>query len=209
MPQPKAVALGLGGAGNDLLSHLMDLDLRGLQCIAVDTDRYDLQIVRAHSKFLIQHAVDAGTRGDAEIGRELGLQASRELQSALGGSEIIFLLAGMGGRTGGGTAPIIAENARKSGGSVIGIVTRPFQFERGRFHVAINSIRKMVSACDTVILIDNHDFEQSSMTLPFGLSLDTAGQTCCSIVQSLAHTFADSSLCNADLGELRTLLRRD
>jgi cell division protein FtsZ len=208
LPQPKAVALGLGGAGNDLLTHLMEVDVQGVQCIAVDTDRYDLQIARAHSKFLIQHAVAAGSRGDIEIGRELGQQISRELQPVLGGSEIVFVLAGMGGGTGGGTAPIVAENARKNGALVIGLITRPFQFERGRFHVAVNSIRKMVNACDTVILIDNHTFEPSSMTLPFGLSLDTAGQTCCSIVLSLVHTFAGSGLCNAELGELRRMLRR-
>ena len=204
----KAVALGVGGAGNDLLTHVMDLDMQGLRCVAVDTDRYSLHIVRAHSKFLIQHAVDAGTQGDTEIGRKLGQQASRELQPVLAGTEIVFVLAGMGGGTGGGIAPVIAETARKNGALVIGIVTKPFQFERDRFHSAVDSMRKMVNACDTVVLVDNHTVEQSSMTLPFGLGSDTAGQTCCSIVQSLTHTFTDSGLCNAELGELRTMLRR-
>ena len=208
MPDSRAVAFGLGRGGSDLLTHLMDLGLEGLRCIAVDTDRYDLQIARAHSKFLLQHATDAGTQGDVEIGRELGLKAIRELQSVLGRAEIVFTLAGMGGGTGGGTTPIVAEIARKNGAIVIGLVTNPFHFERGRFHAAINSIRQMANACDTVILIDNHTFEPFSMTLPFGLSADTAGQTCCSIVQSLTHTFADSGLCNAQLGELRAMLRR-
>ena len=206
--RPEAVALGVGGAGNDLLSHVMDLDMRGLGCIAVDTDRYSLHIARAHSKFLIQHAVDSGTRGDIEIGKKLGLQASRELQPNLLNAKVIFVLAGMGGGTGGGAAPVIAEAARKNGALVIGLVTRPFQFERSRFHNAVDSTRKMVNTCDTVILLDNHTSEQSSMTLPFKLSLDAAGQTCCSIVQSLTHTFADSCLCSAELGELRTMLRR-
>ena len=206
--QPEAIALGVGGAGNDLLTHVMDLDMTGLGCIAVDTDRYSLHIARAHSKFLIQNGVDSGTRGNAEIGKKLGFQASCELQSNLHGAKVVFLLAGMGGGTGGGVAPVIAETARKNGALVIGLVTKPFQFERGRIRNAVDSTRKMVNTCDTVILLDNHATEQSSMTLPFRLSIDSAGQTCCSIVQSLTHTFADSCLCSAEIGELRTMLRR-
>lgn len=206
--QPDAVALGVGGAGNDLLSHIMDLDMRGLRCIAVDTDRYSLHIARAHSKFLIQNPTDKGTRGDIELGKKLGLQASRELQQNLLSAKVIFVLAGMGGGTGGGAAPVIAETARKNGALVIGLVTKPFQFERARIRNAVDSTRKMVNTCDTVVLLDNHTPEESSMTLPFRLSLDSAGQTCCSLVHSLTHTFADSCLCSAELGELRTMLRR-
>jgi len=203
-----AVALGLGGAGNDLLTHVMDLDPQVLRCLAVDTDLYALQIVRAHSKFLIQHTIPGGTRGDVEIGRKLGMEATPELQSALGTTEMVFILAGMGGGTGGGTAPVIAQTARKNGALVIGLVTKPFRFEEGRLHIAVDSFRRMISACDTVILIDNDGLEPSLMTLPFGLSSDTAAQTCCSIIHSLASTFAEPSLCNAELGELRTMLRR-
>jgi len=203
-----AVALGLGGAGNDLLTHVMELGLQGLRCIAVDTDQYALQIAKAHSKLLIQSAVDTGTRGNAGVGRELGLQVRAELQSLVGPSDIVFILAGMGGGTGGGTAPIIAETARRNGALVIGLITKPFHFERGRFHSAVESVRQMMTVCDTVILIDNYTIDQSSMTLPFEMSLDQAGETCCSIIHSLTHTFTESTLCNAKLGELRTMLRR-
>ena len=186
----------------------MDLDPQVLQCVAVDTDLYALQIVKAHSKFLIQHAVGAGTRGDVEVGRKLGLRATPELQSVLGANEIVFVLAGMGGGTGGGTAPVIAQSARRNGALVVGLVTKPFQFEQDRFHIAVDSVRQMITACDTVILIDNEMLESSSTTLPFRLSSDTAAQTCCAIIYSLTRTFADRSLCNAELGELRTMLRR-
>lgn len=203
-----AVALGLGGAGNDLLTHLIDLGVQGLRCIALDTDRYALQIAKAHSKFLIQHTVDTGTQGNVSIGRKLALQARPELQSLLGASEIVFILAGMGGGTGGGAAPIIAEAARRGGALVIGLITRPFHYEHHRFSDAVNSVRQMIPACDTVVLIDNHALDHSSMTLPFEMSLDAAGQTSYSIIQSLVHAFTESTLCNAELGELRTMLRR-
>jgi cell division protein FtsZ len=203
-----AMALGFGGAGNDLLTHLMDLDPTVLPCVAVDTDLYALQIVKAHSKFLIQHEVGAGTRGDVKVGRMLGLRATPKLQSVLGANEIVFVLAGMGGGTGGGTAPVIAQSARKNGALVVGLVTKPFQFEQDRLHIAVDSVRRMITACDTVILIDNDVLEASSTTLPFGLSSDTVAQTCCSIIHSLTRTFAERNLCNAELGELRTMLRR-
>lgn len=186
----------------------MDLGLQDLRCIALDTDRYALQIARAHSKFLIQHAVDSGTRGNPGIGRKLGLQARVQLQSLVGASEIVFILAGMGGGTGGGTAPIIAEAARRRGALVIGLVTRPFHHERERFSNAVESVRQMITVCDTVVLVDSHVPDHSSITLPFKLSLDAAGQTSCSLIHSLAHAFTESTLCNADLGELRTMLRR-
>jgi cell division protein FtsZ len=186
----------------------MDLGMREVLCIAVDSDRYALHIARADSKLLVTHAADAGTHGDVAIGRALGLRATSKLQSTIGGAEIVFMLAGMGGGTGGGAAPVIAENARKNGALVVGLVTKPFHHEHSRFHAAVSSVRKMLDACDTLILIDNHSFESSSITLPFGLSPDSAAQTCCSVVQSLAHAFSGSELCNAEVGELRTLLRR-
>jgi cell division protein FtsZ len=206
--RPRAVALGLGGGGSDLLTHLMDLDLEGLHCIAVDNDRSALHIARAHSKFLIEQSADAGMQDDIEIARALRDEACREFQSILGRPEIVFMLAGMGGTTGGGAAPVFAEIARKNGAIVIGLVTKPFPFERGRLHSAVNSLRRLTNACDTVVLIDNYAFEPFSITLPLNLSLDAAGQTCCAIVQSLMHTFSDSRLGDGELGELRTMLRR-
>jgi cell division protein FtsZ len=204
--RPTAVAFGLGGGGSDLLTHLMDLDLEGLHCIAVDNDRSALHIAKAHSKFLIEDS--AGSGMEREIAGEMSGDADRELQSIVGQPEIVFTLAGMGGRTGAGAAPILAEMTRKNGAIVIGLVTKPFLFEQSRLYSAVNSIRRLTNACDTLILVDNYACDPFSMTLPFNLSLDAAGQTCCAIVQSLMHTFTDSRLGNGELGELRTMLRR-
>lgn len=205
---PRAVALGFGGAGNDLLTHIMDAQLEDVYCIAADTDRFNLQIAKAHSKLLIPHQADNSTGGKIESGKDLGRYASRELQSVLSNMDVAFVLAGMGGGTGGAVAPFVAESARKAGVLTIGLVTKPFHFERLRFQAAIDSIRQMLNVCDTVVLVDNHFFEPSSMTLPFNLALDSPGQTCCSIIESITHTFAHSALSNADLGEFRTMLRR-
>lgn len=208
--KPRILALGLGGAGNDLLTHMMDASLRGVYCIAGDTDRYHLQIARAHSKLLMEHASCSygGTRGDVEVGRAVGLQACRRLRAAFDGADLIFVLAGMGGGTGGGAAPVISEAARKSGSIVVGLITRPFPFERQRLRAAIDSMRFMLSSCDTVIVVDNHPADPSSLMLPFRLNVDAAGQTCCSIVSSITEAFSNPSFLKGDAGELRSMLKR-
>jgi cell division protein FtsZ len=206
--QLRAVAMGLGGAGGNLVTHLMDAELKGVYCIAADTDWYNLQLARAHSKILLEHSNDAGARGDVELGKRLGLQVSDDMPQALRGADILFVLAGMGGGTGGGAAPIVAETARKNGALVIGLITKPFHFEKSKLHLAISCMRQMLNACDTVVLIDNHWLEQSSTILPHQFNVDLAGQTCHSLIESIAHTFADSALSTSDLRELRTMLRR-
>lgn len=210
MPEPRVLALGLGGAGNDLLTHLMDASLEGVYCVAADTDRYHLQIARAHSKLLMEDAScsDAGTAGDMRIGERVGIHTSKTLQAAFDGTDIVFILAGMGGGTGSGAAPVISDSARKNGALVVGLITKPLTYEAGKTRVAIDSLRSMLNTCDTVILLDNQSPESSSLTLPFGLNPDAAAQTCCSVVASITQTLANSNLLNGGLCELRAMLRR-
>jgi cell division protein FtsZ len=200
------VVLGFGGAGNDLLTHLMDADLKDIYCVAADTDHYNLQIARAHSKLAIP--VENSNDDDSDAARKIGNRVSRELQKVIGDADIVFVLAGMGGGTGGVVAPIVSETARRAGALTVGIVTKPFHSEQVRFRAAIDSIRQMLSACDTVVLIDSHSLDLSSTILPFRFHLDPSGLTCCAVVESITHTFAHSGLSNADLGEFRTMLRR-
>jgi cell division protein FtsZ len=210
MLEPKILALGLGGAGNDLLTDVMDMGMDRVYCIAADTDRYHLQIARAHSKFRIESEFcsDAGTEGDVNAGRDAALRASEALQPTLDGVDLVFVLAGMGGGTGGGAAPVISNLARKLGALVVGVVTMPFYFKPSKFRLAVDSIRHMLNTCDTIVLIDQPSASPSSLTLPFGLNPYASGQTCCSVVSSIAQTLGNSSLLNSDGAALRSLLRR-
>ncbi len=209
IPGQRIVALGLGAAGTDLLTHLMDAGLDGVYCMAADSDPYHLEIARAHSKLLMDDSActDAGTGGNVNIGERIAHQAP-ELKDALNGAGLVFVLAGMGGGTGGGSSPVIAEYARKQGSTVVGLVTKPFPFDRNKTLVAIDSMRKMLNTCDTVILLDHQSFAGPSLTLPFGFGVDVAGETCCAIVSSIADVFAGSHDLNGDLAELRAMLKR-
>ncbi len=208
--KPRILALGLGGAGNDLLAQLMDATMVNVYCIAADTDRYRLEIATAHSKFLMEHpsCSDVGTKGDVEVGRAVGLQACRTLQPTFNGADIVFVLAGMGGGTGGGAAPVISAIARESGSLVIGLITRPFYLERDKLRTAIDNMRSMLRSCDTVILVDCHHADSSSLMLPFRLNVDAAGQTCSSLISSITDAFSNQNLVKGEVVELRSMLRR-
>lgn len=201
--------MGIGGVGNDLLMHLMDNNSDGVYCVATDTDRYHLQIAGAHSRFLIESELssDSGTEGDVDAGRDAALQASESLGRIFQGADVVFILAGMGGGTGGGAAPIMSDLARRSGSLVVGLVTMPSHFEPGIFHTAIESIRRMLNSSDTVVLVDDQP-SALSFTLPYGLNLNEQGQACCSLVSSIANALKDSSPLNRDSAALRSLLRR-
>jgi cell division protein FtsZ len=209
-PDASVVALGLGSAGNDLLTHLIDGGLKGIQCIAIDTDRYRLHIARAHRKLLMEHSScpDSGTRGDPEIGRKAAMETSEKLQPIFQKANLVFVLAGMGGGTGSGAAPVISDLSRRSGALVVGIVTKPFSFEGRHLNTAIGGMRKILNTCDTVILLDNHSSDPSSVTLPFGLTADPVGQISCSIVSSIAKTFSNPELLNGELKQLKAMLKR-
>ncbi len=183
----RTLALGFGGAGIDFIAHLMEADLTNVHCVAADTDPYHLQIAKAHSKVSIRGKIDSALRSSAISGRDLG-EVSDELKPFLKEADVVFVLAGMGGGTGGAVAPSVAETARKMGALTLGIVTPPFHFERARFRPAIDSIRQMLNVCDTTILLDNHRPDSSTPILPFRFSLDSPGQTACAIVESISHT---------------------
>jgi cell division protein FtsZ len=182
----------------------MEADLKSVHCVAADSDPYHLQIAKAHAKVPL-----VGVEGDmAEADGDSGRHISDEMKPLLGKADVVFVLAGMGGETGSRVAPTIAEAARTKGALTIGLVTQPFQFELDRLHTAIDGVRMMLNACDTVILIDNHMPETSTLSLPFRFERDAPGQLCCSVVESITHTFANSALSSADLAEFRSMLRR-
>jgi cell division protein FtsZ len=209
LPEPRVLAMGIGGVGNDLLTHLMDYNSDGVFCVATDTDRYHLQIARAHSKLLIEseRSSDSGTGGDVDAARDAALQMSEPLRRTLQGADVVFVLAGMGGGTGGGAAPIISDLARKSGSLVVALVTMPSRFEPSIFRTAIDNIRRMINSTDTVVLIDDQP-SASPLTLPNRLNPDEHGQVCYSVVSSITDVFKDSNNLNRDSTALRSLLRR-
>jgi cell division protein FtsZ len=193
------------------LTHLMDSGGKGVDCLAADTDRYHLHITRAHSKILLETAslrADGGTRGNVDLGAKAAMNSLPRIQSALDGVDLVFILAGMGGGTGGGAAPVAAKLARERGALVVGLVTKPFFLEKESVSLAVDSLRALLTTCNTVVLIDNYGSGTAPYALPFPLYLDIAGQTACSVVSSIVRSFHNPSCLSSDITDLRQMLRQ-
>src|SRR5210317_989441 len=129
--QANIKVIGCGGAGNNMINWLYKKGVDGAEVIACNTDRQHLEVVEADKKFLIgkETAKGLGAGGYPQVGAEAAQESIQEVKDSLKGSDMVFVCAGMGGGTGTGSAPIVANVAREAGAIVIGTVTMPFEIE--------------------------------------------------------------------------------
>jgi len=149
---------GVGGAGGNAVGRMIEAGLTGVEFLAINTDLQALKDSQAHQSMQIgaQLTKGLGSGGNPARGRGAAEEDCEEIASALDGADMVFVTAGMGGGTGTGAAPVIAEIARKQGALTVGIVTKPFAFEGTvRMAQALQGIEELKSAVDTLILIPN------------------------------------------------------
>lgn len=154
----KIKVVGIGGCGNHVIQRLIKTQVRGVELLAVNTDAQDLHNTDAPKKIHIGKSVTRGLGAgmNPELGRAAAEESQDEIKKALEGSDMVFITAGMGGGTGTGAAPIIAEIAKEIGALTIGIVTKPFTFEGAqRRQIAENGIEQIESKVDSLITIPN------------------------------------------------------
>lgn len=151
--------IGVGGAGTNAVNRMVDSGIRGVEFIAVNTDRQALLLSKASSKIQIGEKITRGLGAGAnpDIGAQAAEESKAEITEALRGADMVFVTAGMGGGTGTGALPVIAEMAREMGILTIGIVTKPFNFEgKLREKRAIEGIEKLKQNVDALIVIENN-----------------------------------------------------
>ena len=156
--QPRLLVMGIGGAGGNAINEMIDNGMQGVEFIAVNTDAQDLKHSKAKSKIQIGLNLTKGLGAGAklDIGQKAAEESKEELQQALEGSDLVFIAAGMGGGTGTGAAPVVAEVAKQSGALTVGIVTKPFSFEgKRRMRQAEEGIARLAENVDTLIVIPN------------------------------------------------------
>ncbi len=154
----KIKVVGVGGAGINAVSRMANYEIKGVELIAVNTDVQDLQKTKVQRKIRIGRNLTKGLGAgmNPEIGRKAAEEQKEELKEALKGADMIFITCGLGGGTGSGATPIIAEIAKKSGALTLAVVTRPFSFEGAqRELIAENSRKKLKEKVDTLIAISN------------------------------------------------------
>ena len=156
LTSPSIAVVGCGGAGCNIISSIKT-NQKGIKLVAINTDETSLSNIEADAKLLVGRSLTdcRGTEGNVALGRQCAAEAESSIHSILNGSDIVFVIAGMGGGTGTGAAPVIADIAQKMGSVVVGIAVHPFSFEKNRQQIAADGISSLKSVISNVIVVDN------------------------------------------------------
>lgn len=206
----KIKVVGIGGGGNNAINRMIDIGIRGVEYITVNTDAQDLLASRASSRVQIGRQLTSGlgAGADPEIGRKAALESEEDLVAAIAGAHMVFITAGLGGGTGTGAAPVIAELARKQGSLTVAVVTRPFAFEgRTRKQQAEDGYQALREAADTVITVPNERLlqvvsKQTTLVDAFRYADDILRQA----VQSIAELITVPGIINLDFADIKTVM---
>jgi cell division protein FtsZ len=199
---------GTGGAGTNMVSWLYQKGVKGAEIIACNTDLQHLNTIEADRKFLIGKAITKGLGcgGFPKKGAEAAQESIQEIKEALKGSDLVFVCAGMGGGTGTGSAPLIAQVAKEAGSIVIGTVTMPFKIERARIERAEFGLQQLRKNCDTVIVIDNNRLVQIAGNLPVTQAFAVANELIATMIKGIVETIAVPSLVNLDYADVKAIM---
>ncbi len=200
--------IGVGGAGNNMVSWLYKKGIRGAEVLAVNTDKQHLDITESDQKFIIGREVTRGLGcgGYPQRGAEAAQESMLQLKETLRGSDMAFVCAGMGGGTGTGAAPVVAQVAKELGSIVIGTVTMPFNIERARIDKAEFGLQQLRQQCDTVVVIDNNRLVQIAGNLPVQQAFAVANELIATMIKGIVETIAIPSLVNLDYADVKAIM---
>ncbi len=206
----KIKVLGIGGAGNNAVNRMVEHGLRGVEFIAVNTDRQALTLSKAQHKMQIGEKLTRGLGAGAvpDTGKKAAEESRDDIASMLKGSDLVFITAGMGGGTGTGAAPVIAQIAREMDILTIGVVTKPFAFEgRIRMNNAERGIQELKNSVDTLVVIPNEKLFQvvgknTSMVDAFKIADDVLRQG----IQGISDLIAIPAMINLDFADIKTVM---
>ncbi|MCD6247699.1 MAG: cell division protein FtsZ [Candidatus Diapherotrites archaeon] len=206
---PKIMVVGTGGAGCNAVNRLANMGITGARLVAVNTDKQHLSLITDEvTKILIGKSVTRGlgAGGYPEIGAKAAEVSRNALEEVLSGVDMLFLTAGMGGGTGTGSAPIIAEIAKEQGAIVISMITYPFALEKARLEKAENGIVRLQETSDTVIVIDNNRLVELVPNLPIQDAFKVADEVIARTVRGITETITQPSLINLDYADVRAVM---
>lgn len=202
--------IGVGGGGNNAVNRMISAGLRGVEFLTVNTDAQALLLSQAPMKIQIGEKLTKGLGAGAnpEVGEKAAQESRDDILAALKGADMVFVTAGMGGGTGTGAAPVVAECAKEIGALTVGVVTKPFSFEgRRRMQQAERGIAKLMEKVDTLITIPNDRLLQvvekrTSILDAFRIADDVLRQG----VQGISDLIAVPGLINLDFADVKTIM---
>ncbi len=204
----RIAVVGVGTGGSNTVSRLKESGSTSAKCVIIDTDCAKLKYSRADEKILIGQKLTKG-RGvhrNPKLGRAAAEESRKSVDALLSKVEIAFITAGLGGGTGAGAAPIVAEIMRSKGAATVGVVTMPFRVEKGRDKSAAEALAEMRRHCDTVVVIDNDKLAQLAPHLPMDEAFKVSDQVLANMIKGIVETISTPSLINLDFADFKTII---
>jgi cell division protein FtsZ len=201
--------VGVGGAGNNTINRISEVGVKGSEIIAVNTDAQDLLYATADKKILIGKEITGGLGAGAQpkIGEEAAKESESEIKRALAESDLVFVTCGLGGGTGTGAAPVVAEIAKRIGALVVGVVTLPFAMEgQRRYENAVVGLEKLENIVDTLIVIPNDKLLELAPDLPLQTAFKVVDEILTNAVKGIAELITKAGLVNLDFADVRTVM---
>jgi len=201
--------IGCGGMGCNAVTWLFNKGINGAEIFASNTDALHLSVTKADEKILIGKELTQGLGcgGMPKKGREAAKEAMAEIKRAVGGSDMCFVIAGMGGGTGTGAAPVVAQVAKESGAVVIGVVTMPFECEKARLDKAEFGLQELREVTDTCIVLDNGRLVDIAGQLPIEQAFAVANELVSTMIKGIVETITLPSLINLDYADVSAIMK--
>ena len=207
----KIIVVGVGGAGNNAVNRMVDENIDGVEFIGINTDKQALQLCKAPKLLQIGEKLTKGLGAGAkpEVGEKAAEESSEEITAALKGADMVFVTCGMGGGTGTGAAPVVANIAKDMGILTVGVVTKPFRFEaKARMVNALTGIEKIKDNVDTLIVIPNDkllEIVDRRTTMPDALK--KADEVLQQAVQGITDLINVPAVINLDFADVQTVMK--
>ncbi|MBI5391490.1 cell division protein FtsZ [Candidatus Woesearchaeota archaeon] len=205
----KIKVFGIGGGGNNTIARMAEVGIAGAETVAVNTDAQDLLYTNAEAKILIGKELTSGLGAGSlpKVGEDAAKESEKEIKDKIQGADIVFITAGMGGGTGTGAAPVVAEVARKLGILTVAIVTTPFTMEgQRRYANAMEGLEKLEQSVDTLIIIPNDKLLELCPGLPLHTAFKVADEILTNAVKGIAELVTKTGLVNLDFADIRTVM---
>ncbi len=201
--------VGCGGCGGNMTTWLFNKGINGATIFSCNTDALHLSITKADEKLLIGKELTRGlgAGGRPQIGREAAKEALSDIKKIVHGADMVFVLAGMGGGTGTGAAPIVAQVAKETGAVVIGVVTMPFESERARIDKAEFGLQELRDVTDTCIVLDNNRLVDIAGQLPLEQAFAVANELVSTMIKGIVECITIPSLINLDYADVKTIMK--
>ncbi|MBT3323803.1 cell division protein FtsZ [archaeon] len=205
----KIKVVGCGGGGNNSITRMSDVGIIGTETLAINTDAQDLLYTNADVKILVGKELTQGlgAGSNPKVGEDAARESEAEIKQKIAGADMLFITCGLGGGTGTGTAPVVAEIAKKGGALTVAIVTIPFEMEgQRRYENAMIGLEKLEKNVDTLIVIPNDKLLELAPDLPLQTAFKVADEILTNAVKGIAELVTKTGLVNLDFADIRAVM---